>query len=79
MASSDDQARFSFSNSQIQSEIPFFPSIHLVFLERTAPYGGGSSRQLAGWLDNEHIVSIHLNKKTISTIHLPPWQGSKPS
>jgi hypothetical protein len=31
MASSDDQARFSFSNSQIQSEIPFFfSSIHLV-------------------------------------------------
>ena len=80
MASSDDQARFSFSNSQIQSEIPFFSSpIHLVFLASTAPHGGGSSGQLAGWLDNEHIVSIHLNKKTISTIHLPPWQGSKPT
>ena len=77
MASSDDQARFSFSNSQIQSEIPFFSSIHLVL--PAAAVGSWLDGWLAGRLDNEHIVSIHLNKKTISTIHLPPWQGSKPT
>ena len=52
MASSDDQARFSFSNSQIQSEIPFFSvnSPRVPSEYRAALHGGGSSRQLAGWL-----------------------------
>ena len=50
MASSDDQARFSFSNSQIQSEIPFFFFVNSPCVPSEYRAARWRQQWAAGWL-----------------------------